>query len=129
MIRKNSWKIDSIGQNGSTCGIKSILFLQQDKMNSQICGLTYRNFRNTETIRPVELKIVMQIDHIAVIETSVWAGLVFVLLSVCHLLWVVQMRMRSRPSAWLPALRIPLGRRFPVLSCMTNHPFREEVVA
>ena len=73
-------------------------------MNSQICGLTYRNFRNTETIRPVELKIVMQIDHIAVIEASVWAALVFVLLSVGHLLWVVQMRMRSRPSAWLPAL-------------------------
>ena len=76
MIQINSWKIDSIGRNGSTSGIKNITFLWLDKMNSQIRGLTYRNFRNTETIRPVLWKIVMQIDNITAIEASVWAAFV-----------------------------------------------------
>ena len=123
MIQKNSWKIDSISQNGSTCGIKSIPFPWQDKMNSQIYGLTYRNFRNTETIRPVVLKIVMQINHITAIKASVWAALVFVLLSVCHLLWVMQMQMRSRPFARLAALWTPRDSQFPMLSSMTDCPF------
>ena len=114
-FQKNSWKIGSIGRDGSTCDIESIPFLWQDKRNSQICRLTYSNSRNLETIQPVVLKIVMQINHIVAIEASVWAALVFVLLSVCHLLWVVQMQMRSHPSARLPALWIPLDRQFPVL--------------
>ena len=64
----------------------------------------------------------MQIDHIAAIE-AVWAALVFLLFSGCHLLWVAQMRMRSRLFARLHALRIPLGRRFSGLSCITNSSF------